>query len=442
MYDIFIVDTNPNGLEHGIPAHATRTRFFGSYLETIRRCVNKATTEYIWVISNVCDYYNFDFNYRPSSWEAKQIHCWASDDLRFGDTFLIPVDEFKKQEPLEKLEWFKDVHYHYPGVSRQYLKWTYTSDIFKTIKEINDPYTVIDTYCYSFGGFMEVTPPTPNLWEKRHIYPLNKSGSVVAVPYECKHIIKEQLYDYPYISYEYADNMVDYPLDIVFISNGEKNADINYNRLMVGSYDRSFIGDRIHRVDGVNGRTAAYQAAAKLSSTPWFFAVFAKCEVTNFDWEWQPDYMQQPKHYIFHAKNPVNGLEYGHMGVIAYNVDLVLNPPNPIGLDFTLSAPHAVVPEVSCIARYDMDEYSTWRTAFRETLKLRNQYDTNNTIENEYRLHCWKTKGEGEFGEWSIRGAQDAVAFYNDVQGNPKKLQKSYEWEWLKTKFESYQNSQ
>ena len=45
--------------------------------------------------------------------------------------------------------------------------------------------------------------------------------------------------------------------------------------------------------------------------------------------------MQQPKHYIFDAKNPVNGLVYGHQAMIAYNKKLTLDNYG-YGLDFTL----------------------------------------------------------------------------------------------------------
>jgi hypothetical protein len=66
--------------------------------------------------------------------------------------------------------------------------------------------------------------------------------------------------------------------------------------------------------------------------------VFAKLEVSSsFDWSWQPDRLQEPKHYIFHALNPVNGLEYGHQAMIAYNRKLVLENTAP-GLDFTLDS--------------------------------------------------------------------------------------------------------
>ena len=50
---------------------------------------------------------------------------------------------------------------------------------------------------------------------------------------------------------------------------------------------------------------------------------------------WQPDRLQQAKHYIFHAHNPVNGLQYGHMAMIAYNKKLVMTN-SAEGLDFTL----------------------------------------------------------------------------------------------------------
>ena len=108
----------------------------------------------------------------------------------------------------------------------------------------------------------------------------------------------------------------------MFIENGEVNADENYDYLKMICRDKP---NRVIRVSGYKGRVAAYQAAAVLASTPWVFYVFAKLKVNPvFDFTWQPDCMPQAKHYIFHAKNPINGLEYGHMAMIAYNKKLVL----------------------------------------------------------------------------------------------------------------------
>jgi hypothetical protein len=209
----------------------------------------------------------------------------------------------------------------------------------------------------------------------------------------------------------------------VFIDNGEVNAEYNWLQL-----PHTSITNRIRRSSGINGRIAAYHAAAELSSTPWFFAVFAKLKVSStFNWAWQPDRLQQPKHYIFHARNPVNGLEYGHQAMIAYNKKLVLENTGT-GLDFTLDSAHEVVPILSGVANYYTSHWMCWRTAFREALKLTSATD----IESQYRLDKWLTVNDaGTVGEWSIRGAQDAVEYYKSVSGDFTELRKSYDWAWL-----------
>jgi hypothetical protein len=215
-------------------------------------------------------------------------------------------------------------------------------------------------------------------------------------------------------------------MDIVFLSNGEIGAEENYQHLLKVTEG---LPNRVTRVNGVNGRVAAYQEAARHSRTPWFFAVFAKLEVTaDFDWSWQPDRMQQAKHYIFHAQNPVNGLVYGHQAMIAYNVKLALENTGQ-GLDFTLDQLHEVVPIISGTANYNVSKWMSWRTAFREALKLKMSLPD---IENEYRLNNWLSDtGEAPNSDWSAYGAADAVEYYNEVNGRFEDLKKSYEWDWL-----------
>jgi hypothetical protein len=267
-----------------------------------------------------------------------------------------------------------------------------------------------------------------SLWQERTktVVPLTRGAGVTVVPREAKTHLRQQVYDYPYIDKSYARGQ-DPLLDIVFIDNGESGAADNYNYLKWAAERANNI--RIHRSSGVTGRVAAYQAAARLSTTPWFFAVFAKLEVSSlFDWTWQPDRLQEPKHYIFHALNPINGLEYGHQAMIAYNKQLVLDNPGT-GLDFTLDSAHEVVPIVSGTAHYNDTPWTTWRTAFREVLKLK---DSLPNVENEYRLAQWlKNHGALKNGEWSVRGAEDAVEYYEAVGGDFDALKKSYDWAWL-----------
>jgi hypothetical protein len=184
----------------------------------------------------------------------------------------------------------------------------------------------------------------------------------------------------------------------------------------------------------------ALKAAAHASPTPWFFTVFAKTDVDrDFDFSFVPDYFQQAKHYIFHCKNRVNGLTYGHMGIILYNRNMVINAQkyDLLGLDYTLSFPHEVVPFISCHGNFDTTAYHTWRTAFRETSKLAYFDSLDPSVENQYRLETWKSCARGEFAEWCLRGANDGFAFFQESQGDLAVLKHSFRWQWLRDRFTS-----
>lgn len=217
------------------------------------------------------------------------------------------------------------------------------------------------------------------------------------------------------------------PLDVIFISNGEPNAEQNYQHLQQQLQGRQ---NRLVRINGIQGRVRAYHAAAQASQTVWAFCVFAKLWVDeNFDWNWQPDYYRSPRHYIFYAKNPINHLEYGHQALIAYHKQLTLDNPG-LGLDFTLDQPNQVVPVLSGIAYYNLDPWTTWRTAFRECIKLQNN---TNDSDSQYRLQQWLTQDHinDAISRYSILGAQDAVKYHQQVNGDLTELKKSYEWAWL-----------
>jgi hypothetical protein len=418
------------GIDHGnglTVACDYSSRYISDYLGTLKRVLSKINDEYAWVVSSVCDYNNFDFTWHPSEWQQDMLHVFPSNEQKFGDTFYVHVPSFlEKTKNLALLEWFDTIHFvedcQVPRQSIPVIKHNYDSQVTAIMThDFSDP--VVQ---FTVGSVENLRTPAVNLWrqETRAIVPLSSGASTVLVPRDAKNYICTQAYDYPVIDKTYRHMGTDTSLDIVFISNGEVNADYNYEKLKFYAGDRN----RVQRVNGVNGRVAAYHAAARLSTTSWFFAVFAKLEVDpKFDWTWQPDRLQQPKHYIFYARNPVNGLEYGHQAMIAYNKSLTLANTGT-GLDFTLDSAHEVVPISSGTAYYNSDAWTCWRTAFRECIKLR--MDTN--VESQYRLKQWLTvNNAGTIGEWSIRGAQDAVEYYDLVAGDFDELKKSYDWAWL-----------
>ena len=417
--------------------NVSATRFISSYLGTLKRIVGKLNDGYIWITSSLCNYSEFDFSWHPEIWQNTMLHVFPSNEQQFGDTFLINVSEFNKNiKETELLEWYDTINF-VSGMSipRWDIPIVSVGDdsIVGCIKAYNftDPvvlFTNNDTKKYDI--------PTINLWREktRTAIPLSTGGNTALVPRDAKNHIIEQVYDYPYVSKK-SITYLDAPIDIVFISNGESNAEQNWNHLLKVTQG---IPNEIKRVNGVDGRVQAYQEAAILSNTAWFFAVFAKLEVNvNFDWNWQPDRLQQSKHYIFHAKNPITGLEYGHMAMIAYNKDLVLNN-NAHGLDFTLDQEHEVVPILSGTAYYADSIEVAWRSAFREVIKLKDS----NSIDNEYRLQKWLDSSGSELGIWSQRGAEDAVEYYNTVNGDFSKLRLTYEWKWLDEYFSKKYNEE
>jgi hypothetical protein len=408
------------------------SRYFDNYLDTLKRIAKTIPDEheFVWICSSICDYTDFDFSWHPEQWQATMLHVFQSSGEKFGDTFFMHVPTFKhRSETCQLLDWY-DLNFVDISVPRRCLpviKHNLDSQA-DAIKQYTwqGPLAVFVAEGSTLNP--DILPVVP-LWREntKTIVPCSPGAGVTVVPKSAVSYIKTQAYNYPYILKTKRQLYEDQPLDIVFISNGEVNADYNYEKLKFHAGDCN----RIRRVDRVNGRVAAYHAAAEASTTPWFFAVFAKLEVNpEFDWTWQPDRLQQAKHYIFHARNPINGLEYGHQAMIAYNKELVLNNPGT-GLDFTLDSAHEVVPILSGTAYYHNDPWMCWRTAFREALKLRAATD----VESQYRLKHWlkpcEPSDDYDYAKWSHIGAQDAVEYYESVNGDFAELRKSYDWAWL-----------
>jgi hypothetical protein len=408
-----------------------RARFISSYKGTLQRILSQEEREFVWICSSVCDYRNFDFSWHPEQWQGTMLHVFASGAEKFGDTFLINVPSFNTRiKTTEILEWYDTLHFvDNINVPRWPIPVVHTNgnSIVNDVKQ----HTFVEPLTL-FSDRTNLTDiPEVNLWREktRTITPLSTGHSTVIVPRDAKTHVFGELYDYPYIDKTYSSKLTDKPLDVVFISNGEEIAEKNWEHLQKVMRGKP---NRVVRSDGVNGRVEAYQAALRLSETPWAFCVFAKLTVnSDFNWAWQPDRMQINKHYIFNAHNPVNGLEYGHMGMIAYHKGLTLINDAP-GLDFTLDQPHEVIPMLSGVANYADDAWTAWRSAFREAIKLKNAEPT---MDTQYRLKKWLTVGNGEHGSWSMLGAADAVNYYDSVNGEFDKLKLSYEWKWLREYF-------
>ena len=396
--------------------NAKSLRYVGTHLEMVKKSAKYATTDYFWVLSDCCNYIDFDANWRPD-WETENsIHCWASGEQKFGDTFYVPKKQFLQEaDNLDKLEYYSSVIWYEHGYSR--FQWPVTQlesvDIFSSIRNHN--FSSIYEYFVAPGSTLGSTVDV-NLWEKRPLIAFNKNGHVSLCPRDCISEISTRLADYPYIKYHSCKNSTQKPQDIVFISYDEKDADLNYEILKKQH-------PQAKRVHGVDGMVNALKEAAKKCATPWYFAVFARTEVAEeFKFDFNPDYLETPGNYIFNAYNRITRNTYGHGAVLLYHCKTVIEAET-WGYDFTTSFPYTAIPLLSCYndAR---TPWEAWRTSFREVLKLKSM----TTVESQYRLDQWLTIGEGDVGKWSIAGAKDAIEYTGNIEH-------ANDWLWLDSFF-------
>ena len=446
VYDVVVVDhgnKETEGVVNQLQEKAPRQRVSTvkhdtDYFVTLKNIVAKLPTRkehYVWIASSICDYGDFDLSYICDPFARDQLHVFPSSKQKFGDTFFIDVNKTREIiDDMESLDDYEKINYNQTLRTQRLSPPVFVTEgdsHTETVKQVdNFPYAVLVS---ESDKDIEVVEEEPmSLWsaESKNIIVQSTGGTRIIVPTEVKDQVQRELYEYPYI--KNANRLaLSKPMDIVFLSNGETGAEANWEHLQKITKN---IPNRVVRVDGVDGRVQAYHASAEASETPWAFTVFAKLKVSpKFDFNWQPDRMQQPKHYIFEAKNPVNGLVYGHQAMIAYNKKLTLDNYG-YGLDFTLDDEHASVPLISGIAQYNTDEFSTWRTAFREVIKLL----VDDTEISKTRLEAWLNEADPKqpFFQESIKGAICGEEYFDEVDGDFEKLRLSYEWEWLKERYE------
>lgn len=218
---------------------------------------------------------------------------------------------------------------------------------------------------------------------------------------------------------------------VFFVSNGETNAEKNWEHLVK-------LCPRAVRIDGINNRRKMFHRCVDLSAGhKQFFVVTGKNYVTDstvFDY---PVDAVPDAHIIFQAKNMSNRLEYGHMGIVCYNSDLVLNTPVNFGLDFTQYSKTNTIPRTVSEATFATSPHEAWRTAFREAVKLTLQYSQDSMLW----LERWMAFAEGENSEWVLMGAKDGHQFAEQNRDNKEALRNTVNWDWLQNYYaEKYES--
>lgn len=221
--------------------------------------------------------------------------------------------------------------------------------------------------------------------------------------------------------------------DIFFISYQEPNADENWKNL-VSRFPRA------QRIHGIKGIHQAHLAAATAASTEMFYVVDGDAVVDkNFIFEYYIPRYERDVVYVWQSENPVNGLIYGYGGIKLLPTEKTLNMPmDSVDMTLAISSKFRSMPTVSNITKFNISSFDTWRSAFRECVKLASKpIDENYDEDTDYRLQVWCSKGiENEYGEYAINGAICGREYGYENIGDLKTLSKINDFDWLKDLYE------
>ena len=177
--------------------------------------------------------------------------------------------------------------------------------------------------------------------------------------------------------------------DVFFIDVNEPNAQKNYDLCKQKA-------PNVQRITGVQGIHQAHQEASKICLTEMMYVVDADAMlVEDFNFDYKVDKYNLDVVHVWHSRNPVNDLEYGYGGVKLFPTLLTRHMDlTTIDMSTSISDKFKVIPAVSNIAEFNVDEYSAWRSGFRECAKLSAKViDRQVDTETEERLDTWCTKG-------------------------------------------------
>ena len=221
-------------------------------------------------------------------------------------------------------------------------------------------------------------------------------------------------------------------LDVFMIKFDEPDADAHWARL-------GDVAPHAILIEGISGIRAAHAECARRANTSHFFVVDADNWVLDgfsFELEFQP---HDDEVAVWRAKNPINGLVYGHGGIklLASRAFCGIKHVKEPRVDMATSLTHRYR-KVSVLAseqRFNVTHLLTWRSAFRECAKLAS-YSARRSEEVALRLAAWCSVANAErHSTWCLQGACEGRDYGEQNIGSPEKLNLVNDYTWLQSRF-------
>ncbi len=220
--------------------------------------------------------------------------------------------------------------------------------------------------------------------------------------------------------------------DIIFISYNEPQADENFARLKARF-------PYAQRVQGIKGIHQAHIAAAKKAFTKMFWVVDADAQILDtFNFDHVVSEYDLENVHVWRSRNPINDLEYGYGGVKLLPKSLTQNmDTSKPDMTTSISSLFKAMPEISNVTAFNVDAFNTWKSAFRECVKLASKtIDRQDDTDTNYRLNVWCTRGlDRPFGREAIEGAVQGKQYGLENKDNNESLKMINDFDWLRERF-------
>ena len=422
------------------------------------RLAHQSSTDMYWVIDAFTQLENdFDFSYYPTQWDKKNVHVWQNEDGEHINVRLIPKNTFLDKEYTDKdiannsfehLKLINTIASRKPKWPVIYLQSLEKKEFTNAIEAQEtpfvwtvDPDVKVDQKVLDSGFMPAITDVNKvHAWQKSNPITgkVHAYGGLRLWPTDADYTditsSALKLNRIKNIQYVKTPGSITKPVDIVMLSYKEDLDLVEDNIAKITNK-----GFAVEHVRGVKGIFEAHKEAANRVSSKMFWVVDADADVyADFNFDYIPDVYDEEVVHVWSSINPVNGLEYGYGGVKLFPTEMVREATS-WGIDFTtgLSSRFKAMQELSCTTRFNTDAFSTWRSAFRECVKL----TLNEDEESKVRLDAWlNTEGGADFAEEAQRGALEGNRFAKANKNSLEELSKINDYKWLEETYESISN--
>ena len=422
-------------------------------LEQLAEFDSQCDSTMYWVVDpyvTFVDSWHWDFI--PTKWEEHVVHVFQDTDEQFRSVRLVPKGTFNdKQYTIKQIvnNSFTNLKQVYRQITTPTTWPMYNFNNSDSLKQQLEQYSeqcaselfytvdsdviVNEDFSYSYTPNLDSVNKV-SVWQRLnpHTGLTHSYGGVRLWPKQLSTVLTDCTSDnilynktnagkLQYVKQSGSSYM---PYDIVLITYKQPDVDQLLNKLPAGTL----------LVSDVEGIFNAHQVASHAVRSKMFWVVDGDADVVeDFDFSYIPDIYDQDVTHVWNSANPVTGDTYGYGGVKLFNTQAVRDATS-WGIDFTtgLSSRFKVMNDIACVTRFNTDAYSTWRSAFRECVKLTISEDP----DAQQRLEGWlHPVPDADFRHDAKLGAEQGRAFGLANKNNSAELNKINDYEWLKTQW-------